>query len=142
MLFDGFATANEVQRRKAGVDSQAHALQATAERTALEVVEAYLDVLRREELVRIANDNLRAHQRVYDQIRLRSERGVGSASDRDQADARLAQARNNLTTERTNLADAQVNFFSVGSAVIRKTCPCRRGYPAICRPAWSRRVCA
>lgn len=112
LLFDGFATANEVQRRKAGVDSQAHALQATAERTALEVVEAYLDVLRREELVRIANDNLRAHQRVYDQIRLRSERGVGSASDRDQADARLAQARNNLTTERTNLADAQVNFFS------------------------------
>ncbi len=113
LVFDGFATDNEVQRRKATVDAQAHALLATSERTALQVVEAYLDVLRREELVRIAKDNVRAHQRVYDQIRLRSERGVGSASDRDQADARLAQARNNLTTEQTNLEDARVRFFSL-----------------------------
>jgi len=33
-------------------------------------------------------------------------------ADMDQAEARLAQARNNLLTEQTNLADAQTNYLS------------------------------
>src|SRR5690606_3065147 len=57
--------------------------------------------------------NLKSHERIFDQIYLRSRRGVGSSADSDQAEARLAQARNNLLTEQTNLADAQVNFLSV-----------------------------
>jgi adhesin transport system outer membrane protein len=64
-------------------------------------------------MVRLAEDNLRSHERIYDQISLRSERGVGRMADLDQAEARLAQARNNLLTEQTNLADAQVNYYSV-----------------------------
>ncbi|MNE17271.1 Outer membrane efflux protein BepC precursor [compost metagenome] len=63
--------------------------------------------------MRLAEDNLRSHERIYDQIRLRSERGVGRMADLDQAEARLAQARNNLLTEQVNLSDAQVNYFSV-----------------------------
>jgi outer membrane protein, adhesin transport system len=37
---------------------------------------------------------------------------VGSGADLDQAEARMAQARNNLITEQTNLADAETNFLS------------------------------
>ena len=44
---------------------------------------------------------------------MRTERGVGRTADFDQAEARLAQAKNNLITEQTNLADAQVNYYSV-----------------------------
>ena len=113
MLFDGFATSSEVARQQAGVDARAFGLLATTERTALDAVQVYLDVLRREELVRLAEENLKSHQRMFDQIHLRSARGVGSTADSDQADARLAQARNNLLTEQTNLADARVNYLSV-----------------------------
>jgi len=113
MLFDGFATSSEVGRQEATVNARAYGLLATSERTALEAVEVYLDVLRREELVQLAEDNLKSHERIFDQIYLRSRRGVGSSADSDQAEARLAQARNNLLTEQTNLADAQVNFLSV-----------------------------
>ncbi|MET1080784.1 MAG: TolC family outer membrane protein [Pseudomonas sp.] len=113
MVFDGFATASEVGRQEATVNARAFSLKGTAERTALDVVQVYLDVLKRDELVRLAQDNLSSHERIYDQITLRSERGVGRLADLDQAEARLAQAKNNLITEQTNLADARTNYFSV-----------------------------
>lgn len=113
MLFDGFATSSEVGRTRATVNARAYELLSNAESTGLRVAEVYLDVLRRQQLVALAEDNLRGHERIFDQITRRSERGVGRMADLDQADARLAQARNNLITEQTNLADAQVNFLSM-----------------------------
>ena len=113
MLFDGFNTPNEVGRTEAVVNSQAYRLQGTAESLALRTIEVYLDVLQRRELVELARNNLLAHQRVNDQIGLRSRQGVGSTADSDQSRARLALAENNLYTEQVNLADAEANFISV-----------------------------
>ncbi|WP_044874859.1 TolC family outer membrane protein [Pseudomonas sp. LFM046] len=112
MLFDGFNTPNEVERTKAVVNSRAYFTLGTAESLALRTVEVYLDVLKRREMVALAKNNLMAHERIHDQIGLRSQRGVGSTADLDQAEARLALARNNLYTEEVNLADAEANFIS------------------------------
>lgn len=113
MLFDGFAVSSEVKRQRATVNARAYELLGSAERTALEVAQVYLDVLRREALVRLAEENLRSHERIFDQISMRSRQGVGRMADLDQAEARLAQARNNLITEQTNLADSQVNYYAL-----------------------------
>ncbi|MEG0966533.1 MAG: TolC family outer membrane protein [Pseudomonas sp.] len=113
MVFDGFATSSEVGRQQATVNARAYSLLGTSERTALTVAQVYLDVLTRREMVRLAEDNLRSHERIFDQIKLRTSRGVGRLADLDQAEARLAQARNNLITEQTNLADAKTNYLSV-----------------------------
>lgn len=113
MVFDGFATPNEVGRHRATVNARAYELLGTSESTALRVAEVYLDVLLRQELVRLAENNLRSHERIYDQISKRTHSGVGRTADLDQAEARLAQARNNLITEETNLADAELNYFSL-----------------------------
>lgn len=112
MLFDGFNTPNEVARTEAVVNSRAYYVLATSESLALRTAEVYLEVLKRREMVSLAENNLLAHQRINDQISLRSERGVGSTADLDQSEARLALAKNNLYTEQVNLADAQANFFS------------------------------
>ena len=112
MLFDGFATSNEVGRQQATANSRAYSLLNTSERTALTVAQVYIDVLTQREMVRLAQENLKSHERIYDQIKLRTSRGVGRMADMDQADARLAQAQNNLITEQTNLADAQTNYLS------------------------------
>ena len=112
MLFDGFSTSNEIGRQQATANSRAYSLLNTSERTALTVAQVYIDVMTQREMVRLAQENLKSHERIYDQIKLRTSRGVGRMADMDQADARLAQARNNLLTEQTNLADAQTNFLS------------------------------
>ncbi len=112
MLFDGFNTPNEVNRTQSVVNSRAYFTLGTAESLALRTVEVYLEVLKRREMVVLARNNLMAHERIHDQIGLRSERGVGSTADFDQAEARLALAKNNLYTEEVNLADAEANFYS------------------------------
>ncbi len=112
MLFDGFNTPNEVARTEAVTNSRAYYVLGTAESLALRAVDVYLEVLKRRELVSLAKNNLQAHQRINDQIGLRSERGVGSTADLDQSQAREALAANNLYTEQVNLADAEANFFS------------------------------
>lgn len=112
MLFDGFNTPNEVARTEAVVNSRAYYVLGTAESLALRTVDIYLDVLKRRELVALAQNNLLAHQRINDQIDLRSRQGVGSTADLDQSQARLALAENNLYTEQVNLADAEANFYS------------------------------
>ncbi|KAA8995534.1 TolC family outer membrane protein [Affinibrenneria salicis] len=113
MVFDGFATSSEVSRQKATVNSRAYRVLNTSETTALSAIQAYMDVLQRQEFLRLAEANLASHERIYDQIRLRSEQGVGRLADLEQAEARLAQARNNMLTEQTNLEDAKTTYFSV-----------------------------
>ncbi|WP_437881318.1 TolC family outer membrane protein [Pseudomonas sp. LRF_L74] len=112
MLFDGFNTLNEVGRTKEVVNSRAYYVQGTSESLALRAVEVYLEVLKRREMVALAENNMQAHSRIHDQIGLRSQRGVGSTADFDQAEARLALAANNLYTEQVNLSDAEANFIS------------------------------
>ena len=112
-VFNGFATTSEVARQTATVNSRAWTVLNTSETTALQAIQSYLDVLMREQMVKLAEDNLKNHERVFDQIRLRTQQGVGRQADFDQAEARLAQARNNLITEQTNLEDSRANYQSV-----------------------------
>jgi Outer membrane efflux protein len=48
---------------------------------ALGVVGACLEVLRRKETTAAAEDNIEAHRHIYEQIKLRSDRGVGRRAD-------------------------------------------------------------
>lgn len=113
MLYDGSLTKNEVERQKARTDSRAHSVYSVAENTALEATEAYLNVLRRQKLVELAQTNLESHQRTHDQITLRSERGVGRRADMDQSLGRLALAETNLMAEQSNLRDAETTYLRV-----------------------------
>ncbi|WP_337238041.1 TolC family protein, partial [Salmonella enterica] len=90
-VFNGFATNSEVARQKATVDSRAYSVMNTSESTAYAVIQAYFAVVQREEFVRLAEDDLANHERIYDQIKLRTDQGVGRSGDFMQAEARLAQ---------------------------------------------------
>ena len=113
MLFDGMATKNEVKRQKARTNARAYTVFGEAENTALRATDAYIEVLRRQKLVELAQVNYQAHEKTHDQIRLRSEHGVGRRSDMDQSQGRLALARRNLLAEQSNLRDAQIAYQRV-----------------------------
>ncbi len=113
MLFDGLATPSEVDRQEARTDSRAYTVFGQSEITALDGVEAYIKVLRRQELLNLAKDNLQLHQRTNDQIRMRSERGVGKRADVDQSMGRVALAEKNVLSEVGNLKDAETSFLRV-----------------------------
>ncbi|NQY25987.1 MAG: TolC family outer membrane protein [Piscirickettsiaceae bacterium] len=113
MIFDGMATKNEVRRQSARTDSRAYSVYGASENTALEAVDAYLNVLRQQSLVDLASTNLDAHERTHDQITLRSDRGVGRKADMDQSQGRVALAKANLIAEQSNLRDAETNYLRV-----------------------------
>lgn len=113
MIFDGQATTNEVRRQTARTDSRSFSVYSVAENTALEATDAYINVVRRQHLVDLANTNLEAHLRTHDQITLRSERGVSRKADVDQSQGRVALAQSNLIAEQNNLIDAETEYARV-----------------------------
>ncbi|NQZ31268.1 MAG: TolC family outer membrane protein [Oceanospirillaceae bacterium] len=113
MLFDGFRTSSEVSRQSARLDSINHRLREISEETALEAARAYLEVLKRESLVEQAKNTLLTHVRIFDQIKRRSESGVGTIASIKQAEGRLALAEVNVLSAENNLLDAGSSFERV-----------------------------
>lgn len=124
MLWDGFGTKSEVDRRGAISVSNAHRVYGTAEEIALQAIDAYLDVLKNRELVNYARDNLAAHRKTYDQVKLRADKGVGRRADLDQIEARLALAVSNVASAESTLRDAEIAYQKVvGKAPVSLTTP-------------------
>jgi adhesin transport system outer membrane protein len=113
MLFDGWGTRSEVERQQARTESAAARLLAVGESVALQATEAYVDLGRFRALLTISEESLEVHRRIEDQIRLRSEAGVGRRADYDQVLSRVALAEVNLLAARVNLRDAQTTFRRV-----------------------------
>ncbi|GAA0788423.1 TolC family outer membrane protein [Marinobacterium sediminicola] len=113
MIFDGFATRSEVQRQQARAASRASNYKDTAQRYVLAASRAYLEVQRREQLLQLAKESLYNHVKLYDQIRRRSESGMGTLASLQQAEGRLALAEVNMLAADNNLRDAQANYRRV-----------------------------
>jgi len=113
MLFDGLGTPAEVNRRRAISDATAYRVYSTAEDTALQAIDAYLDVLKNKDLVGYARDNLNAHQRTFDQVKLRSDKGVGRRADLEQVEARTSLAVANMSAAESSLRDAEIAYLKV-----------------------------
>jgi adhesin transport system outer membrane protein len=112
-VFRFFGTQSEVERQEARVRSQAYLLHGTTENNALLTSKTYLDVLRNKELLELAQENLTNHQRILDQVKLRSESGVDRRADFDQVMGRAALAQSNLLAAQANLNDSTTNYLSV-----------------------------
>lgn len=112
-VFAGLATMNEIDRQEQRVMSSAYRLQGLSENIALQTARAYLDVLRREEIKSLADENLLTHQRIADQVKLRSNSGVGSQADSEQVQGRLSLAQSNVVITQTNLIDAKTNYVAL-----------------------------
>lgn len=113
MLFDGFATSSEVKRQKARMASAHSQVMDVAENYALEASRAYLEVLRRDQLLQLAKETLYNHVQIYDQIKRRSESGLGTMASIQQAEGRLALAEVNVLAAENNLQDARANYLRV-----------------------------
>ncbi len=117
MLFDGFATRDEVARLGYAKLSRYYDFKRSSEEVALEAVAAYLDTVRFQNLVKYAEDNYLVHKEVYDKIAERTGGGVSQGVDLEQAAARIALAESNVVTEITNLHDVITRFERIVHAM-------------------------
>ncbi|EPC03474.1 hypothetical protein L861_18215 [Litchfieldella anticariensis FP35 = DSM 16096] len=110
MIYDGFATRNEVERLDRAKLVRYYELLGASEEVALEAARAYQDVRRYRELVELARENYAKHLRVYNQIEERVRSGAGRRVDLEQISGRLALAESNLLTEASNLHDVSARY--------------------------------
>lgn len=110
MLYDGFATRNDVKRLDHARMTRLFELLDTSETAAMEAARAYFDVLRYRKLLSLAEDNYIRHKSVFEQIQKKVQVGVGRRVDLEQAAGRLALAEANLLTETSNLHDVTARF--------------------------------
>lgn len=112
-LFEGFGTQDELDRQKYRLDAQAYKAISTANDIALEMAQAYVNLLKEQELLKLAQDNLDTHLKILDQIQKRNEAGIGNQVEVDQAKARLALAQSNYGSAENNYYDARAKFRRV-----------------------------
>ena len=113
LLFDGFATQSEIARQISRIDSAAFRVQEAAEFVALDAIEAHLEILRNQDLVELARENLAEHQRILGLVRELEGQGASSIADVRQSEARIAAAETSLATAIGNLRDAEALYISV-----------------------------
>ena len=89
MLYDGFATRGSVRQQRSLLDAATSRLASQQNTTGLRAVEVYLELLRRQELVRLAQLNLDQHVSTLEKIQERFESGVGTRVDVVQTQAHL-----------------------------------------------------
>lgn len=113
LVFDGFGTLNQVRLARAESRAASGLVYDTNERIGVLTVQVFLDLLRNQEFVRIAEDNVAEHEVIFSQIKDLAEAGRGLGSDVDQAEARLALARSALEQRRGDLRTSRARYTEI-----------------------------
>jgi outer membrane protein, adhesin transport system len=108
-VFSGFKTSHTVKKKRADFEYAVLKLQQVSEDLGLNAVTAYLNVLRDERLISLAEENVAAHESVLQLVTDKFTQGVGPEGDVNQASARMksAQAALALISLKRNLANSK-----------------------------------
>ncbi|WP_108651458.1 TolC family outer membrane protein [Dongshaea marina] len=117
MLFDGFATPSNVNRTEQEMLADKYSLMSVAENTALSATAAYLNLLKQKQILELSQQNLKTHQRIYREVKKRTDSGLGSTADLSQIEGRLAQSRSNVISATNNYEDAEATYIRVIGAM-------------------------
>lgn len=112
-LFNGQRVRNEISQTERTQLVRYYELLADIERITYATFEAYQDVAKQRELVRLAEQNLQAHRIVQRQVQRAVDAGVGRQADLDQINGRVALAETNASTERANLHDVSARYLRI-----------------------------
>jgi adhesin transport system outer membrane protein len=112
-IFNGLNTYYSTKAALARVLSSAYEVNSTQQNTAYAVAAAFLNVIREQELIAIARDNVHAFAHTEELIAKRVNTGLGNRAELEQTQGRLAQARSDLQAEIKRYQDAVDDYIEV-----------------------------
>ena len=113
LLYDGFSTRNFVKQQAALLDAALARLGSSQENVSLRAIQVYLEVLRRDAVVLLADENLDQHDMTLNKISERFENGVGTKVDVVQTRGRRAQAKSAVLLTQRDVKNGRAEFFRV-----------------------------
>lgn len=112
-LYSGGRIAASVSGARADVLTGREQVRSVETNVLLSVIQAYVDIRRDEEALRIRTDNLTVLRRQLEETRARFEVGEITRTDVAQSEARLALAQANLANSQATLANSRARYASV-----------------------------
>ena len=112
-LFEGFKTMDSTAEQRSRVSASAYNVLDQANQLSLRASEVYINYLREKELLVLAEEYLRTHEKILKKIVAKTKAGLGKRSDVEQTKGRLALANANYFAQRNNFIDAQTQFTRV-----------------------------
>jgi len=110
-LFEGFSTSSDVARSRADKEAVGYELITLFENKSLKIIKAYLDVLKAQEVIALAETNLQTHNDILKSIEQRYKQGVSDKADLIQIKGRFASAKTDLYSAKNNALDAEAVYL-------------------------------
>lgn len=112
-LFEGFKTKHDSASTEEAYYAERLQTLSKAQQVSLQVAQSYLNVLKTQEIVKLAERNLKVHDVLYKQIKSRFDKGASDKADMTQVEGRIALANSNYLSSLNNFEDAKANFEAV-----------------------------
>lgn len=113
LIFDGFLTINQVKQAKSQYQLSSKNVERSEEDIALQACEAFYSILNQYGLIKVAEEDIAAHERILKKTTQRVEGGIGTRADVEQVNARLSDAYVALTTVKGELERDIAEFMDV-----------------------------
>jgi outer membrane protein, adhesin transport system len=110
-LFNGGKTTSFVDETDARIKAAAYDVLDAANRVYLDTVEAYINVVRAKELLKIAEQNAYTQEQIMRQVREKTEAGFNRVSELYNSESRLALSKASFISRQQDLNQAMAKFL-------------------------------
>ncbi len=112
-IFDGGHRSSTLKQKKADYCKSYSELREARESIAFRAAEAYLNVLRRGQIIKIYQEDVSSHVEMQEKVEKKVEGGAGRISEIQLAKSRLALARSRLLEAKAKFSEANNIFIEV-----------------------------
>jgi len=109
-IFNGWSTTHQISTQEARLMASAYNYIEVVNDTGFRLVNYYLEVVKNRELLKIAEENIRINEEIYNKVDKLYQGGLTTKSEMEKAAASLALARSNHVVQQNNLRDAVFQF--------------------------------
>ncbi len=109
-LFNGWNTTSQINLQEARMFAAAYNYVETVNRVGFNLVNFYIETIKNRELLKIANENIRINEEIYNKVDKLYQGGLTTKSEMEKAAASLALARSNKVVQENNLKDILYQF--------------------------------
>ncbi len=112
-LFNGFSTTYQVKEQEYRTISAAYSYIEKVNNTSFEMVNQYLQVMKSQELLKNAQENVKINEDILTKVKKLYNAGLTTLSEVNKIESSLALSKSNLVVQENNALDISYNFQRV-----------------------------
>ncbi|MDQ7069074.1 MAG: TolC family outer membrane protein [Sulfurimonas sp.] len=112
-IFEGFSTYHKVEAQEYGTIAAAYSYVEKVNTTTLDMVNTYLEVMKNQELLSIAQRNIDINEDILKKVNKLYKAGLTTLSEAHKIESSLALAHSNFVVQENTLLDASYNLARV-----------------------------